>query len=187
MGSSPRQQIVHNAATTALKEERNLRSEGGITPKFQHFRQPMSLLMQIFHDLSDKTEDFWFKIAPFFKREVIPAGTVLWNQGDESKELYLLESGILRAVYDLEHGVLIETIVAGTVCGELPFLSETKRSAKVSAEQDCVAWKLDREGWKKIQEMDGGDAVAAELLRLGLKLTTERMETITSYIQRLIG
>lgn len=95
--------------------------------------------------------------------------------------MYLLESGILRASYDLEQGVLIETIVAGTVCGELPFLSETKRSARVSAERDCVAWKLDREGWRKIQEMEGGDAIVAELLRLGLKLTTERMETITSY------
>lgn len=81
MGSSPRQQILHDAATSALKEERNSRTENVITPTFQHFRQPMSLLMQIFHDLSDKNEDFWFKIAPFFKREVIPTGAVLWNQG----------------------------------------------------------------------------------------------------------
>jgi len=44
-----------------------------------------------------------------------------------------------------------------------------------------VAWKLDRDGWKKIQELDGGDAIAAELLRIGLKLTSERMEAITSY------
>jgi hypothetical protein len=29
--------------------------------------------------------------------------------------------------------------------------------------------------------MEGGDAIRAELLRLGLKLTTERLETITSY------
>jgi sulfate permease, SulP family len=81
----------------------------------------------------------------------------------------------------MDHGVLIETIVAGTVCGELPFLSETKRSARVSAERDCVAWKLDREAWHQILQMNGGDAIAVELLRLGLKMTTERMETITSY------
>jgi sulfate permease, SulP family len=77
--------------------------------------------------------------------------------------------------------VLIETIVAGTVCGELPFLSETPRSARVSAERDCVAWKMDREGWNKIQKSEGGDALTAELLKIGLKLTSERMETITSY------
>jgi SulP family sulfate permease len=95
--------------------------------------------------------------------------------------LYLLESGILRASYDLEQGVLVETIVAGTVCGELPFLSETKRSARVQAERDSVAWRLDKEGWQKIGELEDGDGIRAELLRLGLKLTTERLETITSY------
>ena len=83
LGTSPRQQIVHQAATTTIKEERK-RLQGsntGVSSAFQHFRQPMPLLMQIFQDLSDKTEDFWFSIAPFFKRECIPAGTVLWNQG----------------------------------------------------------------------------------------------------------
>jgi sulfate permease, SulP family len=81
MGSSPRLQVVYNAATSAIKEERDLRPKGSSTPSFQHFRQPMRLLMQIFHDLSDKNEDFWFKIAPLFTKENIPAGTVLWNQG----------------------------------------------------------------------------------------------------------
>ena len=81
MGRSPRLQIVHNAAASAIKEERNRRPESMFTPSYQHFRQPMPLLMQIFHDLSDKNEDFWFRIAPFFQKENIPAGTVLWNQG----------------------------------------------------------------------------------------------------------
>jgi SulP family sulfate permease len=81
MGSSPRQQILHDAATYAIKEERSRAPQVMSTPSYQHFRQPMPLLMQIFHELSDKNEDFWFRIAPFFARETIPAGTVLWNQG----------------------------------------------------------------------------------------------------------
>jgi len=81
MGSSPRQQTVHDAAASAIKEERNHAPQAMSTPSYQHFRQPMPLLMQIFHELSDKNEDFWFRIAPFFAKESIPAGTVLWNQG----------------------------------------------------------------------------------------------------------
>jgi sulfate permease, SulP family len=81
MGASPRQQIVHDAAASAIKEEGTLGSQAMSKPSYQHFRQPMPLLMQIFHDLSDKNEDFWFRIAPFFAKETIPAGTVLWNQG----------------------------------------------------------------------------------------------------------
>jgi hypothetical protein len=81
MGASPRQQIVHDAAASAIKEEGTLGSQVMSKPSLQHFRQPMPLLMQIFNDLSDKNEDFWFRIAPFFAKETIPAGTILWNQG----------------------------------------------------------------------------------------------------------
>jgi hypothetical protein len=72
---------VHDAAASAIKEEGNLGSQVTSRPSLQHFRQPMPLLMQIFHDLSDKNEDFWYRIAPFFAKETIPAGTILWNQG----------------------------------------------------------------------------------------------------------
>jgi len=78
---SLRQQILHEAATTAIKEERESRPASISTARFPHFRQPLPLLMQIFHDLSDKNEDFWFKIAPLFVKESISAGTILWNQG----------------------------------------------------------------------------------------------------------
>jgi SulP family sulfate permease len=81
MGSSPRLQTLHEAATSAIKEERNHAPQLMSTPSYQNFRPPMPLLMQIFHELSDKNEDFWFRIAPFFIKENIPAGTVLWNQG----------------------------------------------------------------------------------------------------------
>jgi len=87
-GCSPRQQILNDAATSAIKEERNLGTHVMSMPSYQNFRQPMPLLMQIFHELSDKNEDFWFKIAPFFKKEFIPAGTVLWNQGVCNNHLF---------------------------------------------------------------------------------------------------
>jgi sulfate permease, SulP family len=78
---SPRRQILHQAATSAIKEERQTGPAVASTPSFQHFKQPLPLLMQIFHELSDKNEDFWFKIAPYFVKENIPVGTILWNQG----------------------------------------------------------------------------------------------------------
>jgi SulP family sulfate permease len=81
---SPRRQILHQAATSAIKEERQTGPTVVSTPSFQHFKQPLPLLMQIFHDLSDKNEDFWFKIAPYFVKENIPVGTILWNQGVRS-------------------------------------------------------------------------------------------------------
>jgi SulP family sulfate permease len=58
----------------------------------------MPLLMQIFHDLSDKNEDFWFKIAPFFSMEIIPAGTVLWKRGVTFRRKSMLNLGRPRSL-----------------------------------------------------------------------------------------
>jgi SulP family sulfate permease len=107
-----------------------------------------------------------------------PKGKVLYSRGDESDGFYLLQSGILRAEYDLDQGNYHESIVAGTTCGELPFFSETNRTGTVLAELDCVAWLLTPERWADMQK-DEQD-VAAELLKVGMKLSAERMNAITS-------
>jgi SulP family sulfate permease len=48
-----------------------------------------------------------------------------------------------------------------------------------------VVWLMDQEGWAKLQEKE--PEIARELLRISLKLTTERMTAITSYILTLAG
>ena len=53
------------------------------------------------------------------------------------------------------------------------------------AERDCVAWMLGREAWGEMQNKDKETAV--ELLRVGLKLTGERMESITGYVLTTAG
>jgi len=105
---------------------------------------------------------------------------VLYSRGDEPDGFYLLEEGILRAEYELEQGSYYESIVAGTTCGELPFFSETDRTGTVVAERDCVAWLLTKEKWRELEQKLPD--VAREILKIGLKLTSERMNTITSYV-----
>lgn len=65
---------------------------------------------------------------------------------------------MLRASYvfpDRAHGIS-ESMVAGTVAGEMSFLSRTKRNANVVAERDSVLWRMGiaeheelgrKEGW----------------------------------------
>lgn len=50
----------------------------------------------------------------------------------------------------------------------------------VAAENDSVAWLLTREKYKELEQKHRD--VAAELLKVGLKLTKERMDAITSYV-----
>ena len=94
-----------------------------------------------------------------------------------------MQSGILRADYDMQQGRLYETILAGTTCGELPFFSETYRTATVTAEVETTVWKMDAESWKQLQQLEpDGQVLANELLKVVLKLTAERFESITKYV-----
>ncbi len=52
-------------------------------------------------------------------------------------------------------------------------------------ERDCVAWQMDRSNWERLQKED--PEVAQELLRISLKLTSERMSVITSYTLTMAG
>lgn len=174
MGSSPRRNLLHQAAQTTLD------ADTSITGKWHSFKQPLPLLLQIFADLSDKNEDFWHRATQYFERVTYPKGSVLFNVGDRATGFYMLEEGILRADYDLPQGRYSELIVAGRPCGELPFFSQTPRTATMAAEKDCIIWQMDMKRWS---EMQAGDPdVAQELLIITLKLTKERMDAITSYV-----
>lgn len=173
--SSPRRRYLQQAATETIREDET----AVVTPAaWTAMRQPLPLLLQTFQGLTAQNEDFWFPVCSYLTRESYPAGTTLYQEGDEPQAFYLLESGMLRAEYELPQGRYFELIVAGRPCGELPFFSETRRTATVRAEQESVAWCLRAEQWRVLRGERPG--VAQELLAVCLKLTTERMDSITS-------
>lgn len=173
--SSPRHRYLQQAATTTLHEDE---SAAFAPAAWSAMRQPLPLLLQTFQGLTSRNEDFWFPVCAFFTRETYAAGSVLFEAGDVPQSFYLLESGMLRAEYHMPQGRYFELIVAGGPCGELPFFSETRRTATVKAEQDCVAWSLSVEMWGRLRERE--PEIARELLTVSLKLTRERMDSITS-------
>lgn len=175
-GNSPRRTQVEEATTTALREH-----ELSLPAKWASFAQPLPLILQAFKDVTSKDYEFWHRALPYFQKRTFPAGSVLYRIGDKPDGLYLLEDGVLRAEHDLEdQGRYTESIVAGTIVGELPFLAETGRTATVIADKECVTWLLDRTHFSKLEEENPD--IATEMLRVGLKLTSERMSSITSYI-----
>ncbi|KPM38953.1 Uncharacterized protein C24H6.11c [Neonectria ditissima] len=178
--NSPRRTHLVEAARDALSSVDTQRPS-----KWMSFKEPLRLMLQVFQGLSDKNEDFWFPATSYFTRREYPAGTIIFRRGEEAKGFYLLEEGIIRAEYDLPQGWLCESIVAGTTCGELPFFSETDRTATAVVEKDCVTWLMDQDQWAKIQVEE--PEVGRELLRVSLKLTSERMSAITSYILTTAG
>lgn len=99
--------------------------------------------MQTIGSYTDLPQSFYSQFTPYFTRVSAPAGTFLWRQGDTADGLYLIESGSLRATYEYNaDDRVLETMVAGTVAGDLSTLSDTHRNATVVAERDSVLWKL---------------------------------------------
>lgn len=174
--SSPRRHYLNKLALSTLQAE----GETPVIPpqKWGSYRPPLPLLLQTFQGLTTKNEDFWFRACPYFHSEHHPAGYILYHEDDEPTKFYLLESGMLRAEYTMPQGGYSEVIVAGRPCGELPFFGRTRRTAVMKVEQDCVLWCLDREKWEELKSREPD--IAQELLTITLKLTAERMDSITS-------
>ncbi|OJJ49351.1 hypothetical protein ASPZODRAFT_140256 [Penicilliopsis zonata CBS 506.65] len=174
--SSPRRRYLQQVATTTLRDADT--AAVTIPPAWSAMRQPLPLLLQTFQGLTTRNEDFWFPLCAYLTQQTFPSGTVLYHEGEVPQAFYLLESGMLRAEYDTPQGRYFERIVAGGPCGELPFFSATRRTATVKAEQDCHVWALGAAQWEALREAE--PLIARELLTVSLKLTSERMESITS-------
>lgn len=163
---------LHQVAITTLSEQ-----DPAPPSRWQDHVQPLRLILQAFSTVSEKSDEFWERTVPFFTRKQYAAGTVLYKTGEDPDGFYLLESGTLKAKYEYLQGRYSELIVAGTTCGELPFFSDTKRTATTLADTDCVTWMLDAQNWEELQGRQ--PEAASELLKISLKLTTERMDAIT--------
>jgi SulP family sulfate permease len=129
------------------------------------YAQPVPLLLQTlgpylsssastFPLISDDSYDFLTDLAPYFTRTVVPANTVLWRQSDSADGLYMIEMGSLRATYSYDNHTreVQETMVAGTIAGDLSTLSSTTRNATTIAERDCVLWKMDLEALGRLEK-----------------------------------
>ncbi|KAL8698670.1 MAG: hypothetical protein Q9201_006443 [Fulgogasparrea decipioides] len=171
--SSPRRKQLQQVITTAFREQDFI-----LHTQWQGYKQPLQLLLQTFSTVSDKPEEFWCRAVPFFERKAFASGSVLYKREEMADGFFLLERGMLKAEYILPQlGRFSELIVEGTTCGELPFFSGTQRTSTTSAERDCVTWMLDQTRWEKLQREQPD--IAQELLRISLKLTSERMDAIT--------
>jgi len=115
--------------------------------------EPYNTLVRAFSSYGDADRDKLRPIIPYLERMSAPEGLVLFNQDDEADGLYIIESGVLRASYRFaEHTPRIEeSMVAGTLAGELSALAGLPRNATVAVERQAVLWKLTTENMRRLE------------------------------------
>lgn len=89
----------------------------------------------------------------YLERISLPEGHILWEQGDSPDGLYIIEAGVLRATYQFADNTrsVEESMVPGTLAGELSALSNLSRNATAIVERPAVLWKLSIENLRRLE------------------------------------
>jgi CRP-like cAMP-binding protein len=77
----------------------------------------------------------------------LPAGSILFKQGDQGAHMYVLKSGRADIV---TNGRVTEKAMAGTILGEMTILANTPRSATVIATTDCKFVAIGRQRFESL-------------------------------------
>ncbi|KAJ1736023.1 hypothetical protein LPJ72_001606 [Coemansia sp. Benny D160-2] len=178
-GSSPRNAMVSEATQSAMTVSRS-----GSSPVMRVSPSPaLAILQQAFHDLDsggsvDSTLAF---IAPHFCRDQISPGQYLWQLGSPPLGMYLVESGILRVYVDDGSGMTeaIESILPGTVLGELSLVTNKEYNTAVVADSDASIWVLPKKAFDDLCEHKPAQMLA--FIQLSLAYSAQGVKAVTAY------
>lgn len=115
--------------------------------------EPFNTLVRAFSPYELIDRETYAPLIPYLTRMCIPAGTVLWKQDDPPDGLYIVEAGILRATYRFADPTppMVESMVPGTIAGELSTLAGLERNATCVVERAAVLWKLSTENLERLE------------------------------------
>ncbi len=119
---------------------------------------------------------------PYFTLIRKNRGDLLWSRGEPADAVYLIESGIIKARYDFpqEQYEINEAMLAGTIAGELTFLSRKERNTTAYADTDVKLWMLDQAGLERMErEVKGEYRRFVEML---LRVAGDEQESLMSYL-----
>jgi len=110
----------------------------------------------------------------------IPAGTVLFNEGDRGEEMYILQSGrvkISKRIRGVEK--TLATLEKGEFFGEMAILNDKPRSASAETVEECEMLMIDRKTFDAL--IRGNAEIAVRFIkRLAdrLRETNDQMESL---------
>merc|ERR1711939_82834 len=182
MGSRPANLAVSKPNASGSSQGSSQTSSG---PKIQ-LAEPLRLLMQSLSPYSPELkEDFFYKLVPYFTKKHLTQGEVLWTTGEVADSMYLLESGILKAIYRFPDSqppkVIYESMLPGTVAGEMTFLARSKRNATVVAEREATVWAMTLDQLCELEDKEG-PRVARAFRQVLLRVSAESADVLMGHL-----
>jgi CRP/FNR family cyclic AMP-dependent transcriptional regulator len=120
-------------------------------------------------------------LAQFLEAKALPAGAVLFSQGDFGDAMYVVKQGALEILKnDVFGDVRVAEVRPGSLVGEMALVEDKPRSANVRASEDCRLLVLSRSAYAELKKAHPQVATKFqdELLQLlsgRLRQTTEKL------------
>lgn len=116
------------------------------------------------------------RLARYFERRDIPAGTVLYVQGSPAHSIDLVVSGTLSVTLSREDGGghLVRRMSVRTVVGEMGFFRGQPRAATIAAESAATLFTLSKERFLRLKSED--PEIAAAFLEFIVRALSDRLE-----------
>ncbi|KAL5514025.1 hypothetical protein ACEPAG_2786 [Sanghuangporus baumii] len=177
--NSPRRNEIHAIAGRTLENDRYPKLEDS-SPERTETENAHLALSKAFSSYGQVDLEQFRPLLSSFERITVSQGSVLWEQGDPPDGLYLIESGVLRAMYTFpdRKDTFEESMVGGTLAGELSALSNLPRNARVVVEKDAVLWKLSIEKLEELQKQH--PKLAGVFIHLVLKVAKTDYDILLS-------
>lgn len=112
-------------------------------------------------------------VRAMLRRHVYSKGEIVFREGDESRELYIIAKGSASARLKLpgaDRETRLITFAPGTVFGEVALLDEEARSATIVADEDLVCYVLDHGAFETLTREHPRIAITV-LINLGRELS----------------
>ncbi|KAJ3151683.1 hypothetical protein HDU89_001731 [Geranomyces variabilis] len=122
---------------------------------------PVALLLQAFSEPGDYDPELLHFCEGKFERVEVKKGAVLWVAGEDSNELYVVHDGeLVLVIKDNDPrgkpGAMkvVETLLPGTMVGELELFANRPRACRLVAASDAVVWRLTKSSCDELAEQD---------------------------------
>jgi SulP family sulfate permease len=147
----------------------------------EHTEDVQQLLQSLLHE--DQGGD---RLRQYVETIQVPSGDAVIRQGDAASDLFIVVSGTLTTLLDVdgEPAVRLARVGAGSVVGEIGLYTGETRSASVVAEEDCVVERLSADAVARMERDDPDLAMA--LHRSMVRLVSDRLARANEAVRALI-
>ncbi len=137
----------------------------------------------IFQDLTDEERE---RIVPYLRSHEMKPDDVLVHQGDEGKELFLIESGRLAASVELSDGNKMDVaeLEEGSFFGEMSIFDGAPRSATCYAKEPSTVLSLREEDFYSLRRDD--PEAAYKITRRMFLTTKTRLANTNALLSDLV-